>query len=29
MSLRQQISKEMSQDDIAKAETMAQDFHAG
>lgn len=29
MSLRQQISREMSQDDIAKAETMAQGFHAG
>lgn len=29
MSLRQQISKEMSQDDIAKAETLAQGFHAG
>jgi hypothetical protein len=29
MSLRQQIAKEMSKDDIAKAETLAQGFHAG
>jgi hypothetical protein len=28
LSLRQQISKEMSKDDIAKAETLAQSFHA-
>ncbi|HVJ35245.1 MAG TPA: tetratricopeptide repeat protein [Terriglobia bacterium] len=29
VSLRKQIAKEMSQDDIAKAESLAQGFHAG